>query len=90
MFGGQKEIVSLNTETTWPSLTEEDIEILDFVIEETAPLYWNEFIQLVYSTYPIVSQPRFTPLELTTLASAYKDSLSGLAEESESLQKASA
>jgi hypothetical protein len=90
IFGRQKEIVSLNTETTWPTLTEEDIEILDFVIEETAPLYWNEFIQLVYSTYPIVSQPRFTPLELTNLASEYKDSQSSLAVGSENLQKASA
>src|SRR5918994_1580631 len=78
MFGDQKEIVQLNTETSWPSLTEEDIKILDFVIEETAPLYWNEFIQLVYSTYPIVSRPRFTPLELAALASEYKDSQSGL------------
>jgi hypothetical protein len=90
MFGGQKEIVQLNTETTWSSLTEEDIEILDFVIAETAPLYWNQFMQLVYSTYPIVSQPRFTPLELAALASEYRDSQYHVAGEHESLQKASA
>lgn len=82
MFGGQKEIVRLNTDTTWSSLNDEDIEILDFVVAETAPLYWNQFIQLVYSTYPILTQPRFTPLALTDLASEYKADLAG---ESESL-----
>jgi hypothetical protein len=47
--------------------------VLDFVIEQTAPLYWNDFIKLVYSTYPVVTQPRFLPLDLVKLALEYRE-----------------
>lgn len=71
-FGGQKELVSLNTtEASWPSLTSKDISILDHVIDETSSLYWNDFIKLVYSTYPIITQERLARLNLVELAQEY-------------------
>lgn len=73
LFGGQKEVVRLSAEPAeWPSLTDEERQILDHVIQETSLLYWNEFIKLVYSTYPMVTQERFAPLDLVTLANEYR------------------
>lgn len=73
-LGGEKELVTLTTSAvTWPTLTDQDIEILNHVIEQTSALYWNEFIKLVYSTYPIVTQERMAPLNLVALAEEYSD-----------------
>jgi hypothetical protein len=33
---------------------------------------WNDFIRLVYSTYPIMSQERGTELDLAALAEEYR------------------
>ena len=49
------------------------MRILDFVMEGSAPLNWNEFIKLVYSTYPIVSQERYAKLDLVRLAQEYEE-----------------
>jgi hypothetical protein len=46
-------------------------EILNFVIENTKNLNWKDFIKLVYSTYPIMKQPRYTYLDLPSLAIEY-------------------
>ena len=50
----------------------DDRQVLDFVIESTSPLNWNEFVKLVYSTYPIVTQPRFSKLDLVAIAQRYR------------------
>jgi uncharacterized protein YwgA len=72
MFGGQKEVIRLKEPTVkHPSITEDDAKDLRFVIEQTAPLYWNDFIELVYSTYPVISRPRYETLDLVALAKEY-------------------
>lgn len=55
-----------------PKLQEESRLILDFVIDNTKHLYWNEFISLVYSTYPIIKEEKFNYLDLVKLAKEYK------------------
>jgi hypothetical protein len=72
MYGGLKELVAVRDETPEPPMSDSDRAILDHVIEETAPLYWNDFMKLVYSTYPIVTQERYTTLDLVELAKEYQ------------------
>lgn len=40
------------------------IEIIDTVIHDTRGMYWNGFIEYVYSTPPIVKSNRYTYLDL--------------------------
>jgi len=71
-FGNGKEIIHVNKNASFSSLNTKDKEIADYVIEKTAPMYWEMFIKLVYSTYPILSQERYTKLDLPLLAEEYK------------------
>lgn len=58
-----------------PNLSEQSKSILDFVIKHTSNLNWEEFINLVYSTYPIIKERKLSELNLVTLASEYKNVL---------------
>lgn len=73
MYGDEKEVITVREDLEYPSLTADDRELLDFVIESTRKKYWADFIRLVYSTYPIVSKPRFDRLNLVELAKEYKE-----------------
>jgi hypothetical protein len=73
-FGTIKEVI----QTKWrgeeyQSLTEGDRGILDFVVERTASRNFRDFIRLVYSTYPVVAQPRYSSLDLVALAREYSE-----------------
>jgi len=72
MLGNSKSVISLanNYES---NLTQEEKNILDKVITETKDKYWNSFINLVYSTYPITSSERYSNLNLVDKASEYKE-----------------
>lgn len=71
-YGAPKELIEYHGGEVWPSLSPDDLGILEFVIDRTATKNWNQFIQLVYSTYPILTQPREVPLDLIGLADQYK------------------
>jgi hypothetical protein len=71
VYGDQKELIRLREQVKYPTLTDEDRKILDFVVERTAPKYWNDFIRLVYSTYPVMTQARHSALDLVGLAKRY-------------------
>jgi uncharacterized phage-associated protein len=53
-------------------LDESTISILNEVIEDTKILYWSDFIAYVYSTYPIKHSPKYSTLDLHTLAKKCK------------------
>ncbi len=72
-FGDPMRLIAARDDANYPSLEADDCEILDFVIESTAPKHWDDFIRLVYSTYPIVTQPRGSQLDLVKLAQDYRD-----------------
>lgn len=74
-FGDPKEVISVQEDLRHLSLGKNDLETLSFVVEKTRARNWSEFIQLIYSTYPIVSQPRYSKLDLIALAKEYKESL---------------
>lgn len=71
-FGTPKETIYLKNEQTnslnLDKLTESERQILEKVIQETKHLNWSEFIDYVYSTYPIRTQERYSYLNLVDLA----------------------
>ena len=70
-FGTAKYIINSNIDKElldYGSLTSQQISIIDEVILETKSLYWNDFIDHVYSTYPIVHSERYSDLNLVSLA----------------------
>jgi len=54
-------------------LSRKSKEVLDFVVLKTSPLEWDEFYQLVYSTYPIVIGQKYSKLDLVSLSKEYKE-----------------
>ncbi len=79
-YGEPKEVIAVQDGVSEPPLQTEDKAILDFVIDGTAPKSWSDFISLVYSTYPIITQLKFSELNLITLAQEYKEQKPQLAE----------
>lgn len=78
MLGNPKQVVRVSENGRRPSLLEDEQGLLDFVVQSTENLSWNDFIKLVYSTYPVASQPRYRELDLTDLARQYSQIPSGL------------
>lgn len=72
MFGDTKEIIVLKNPRCKVNVSDEVKIVLDFVIEKTYRLNWTEFINLIYSTYPVVTQHRYTYFDLVKLAKEYK------------------
>lgn len=72
-YGNRKEIISLKIPLFSTRLSASDRRILDHVIEETKKLNWDQFIQLVYSTYPVLTGTRGEKLDLSAMARAYDD-----------------
>jgi hypothetical protein len=73
MYGSQKDLLKVEDDVDYPSLSGDDIEVLDFVIGQSASMTWSQFIKLVYSTYPIVTQERHSKLDLIKLAQEYEE-----------------
>lgn len=69
---GRQTVRCVDTAVGFPSLTDTDRRILDHVVAVTAPRHWDEFIKLVYSTYPVLSSPRYAQLDLVDLAERYR------------------
>lgn len=77
-FGSRKEVIERKGPLPHLELSQTETDIMDAVIRETKALYWKDFIGLVYSTYPIVTQDRYVPLDLPALASLYNEQKSEL------------
>jgi len=75
-FGARKKLIKAKDGIVYPTLNEEERGILDNIIDMTRPLNWQEFIKLIYSTYPILTQDRYSTLDLVALAQEYKENLS--------------
>jgi hypothetical protein len=72
IYGEPKDLMWVADDIDYPSLDEEEKELLDFVIKKSASKNWNEFLRLVYSTYPIATQERFSELDLVQLVQEYE------------------
>lgn len=73
MYGSPKQVVRLARPDLDVSLQPWEEEALNHVLATTSDLTWARFIELVYSTYPVVSQDRYTTLDLVSLAEDYKE-----------------
>lgn len=75
MFGAAKEIVSFRGDPRSINLNPDDEDILDWIINKTRSMYFNEFIDFVYSTYPVASNERYSSFDLVDLAQEYRRSM---------------
>lgn len=73
MYGSPKQVVRLKRPDQDVHLEPWEEEALNHVISTTKDLTWAKFIELVYSTYPVVSQDRYTTLDLVRLAEDYRE-----------------
>ncbi len=72
-YGGMREVILLVPSHDPPQVSSKARRVLDFVIRTVYPLAWDDFIQLVYSTYPIQTTARYNYLHLVELAQEYRN-----------------
>jgi len=72
VYGNEKNIVKLKQDENFEEPDESTKQIIDFIIDKTRKFNWKTFIDLVYSTYPILTQEKGSELDLITLAQEYK------------------
>ncbi|KAA1205792.1 MULTISPECIES: Panacea domain-containing protein [Vibrio] len=73
MFGGNKQLFELSSNyKSCVNLSSQLKEIVDFVINATKDKNYEEFIRLVYSTYPVISSSKYSDLDLVSKAREYK------------------
>ncbi len=72
MYGSSKDLIRIRSDVEYPSLEEADKDILDFVIDKSADKNYSEFMRLVYSTYPVATQERYSELDLVEQAEEYE------------------
>ena len=73
-FGTKKFLVESKIEKSELQfeLNESERKIIDKVIDKTKSMNWNEFIDYVYSTFPIVKSEKYGVLNLVKLAEEYQ------------------
>ena len=71
-YGTLKTIFSLKRDDYVPNLSDKEKQSLEHIINVTQKLYWDSFIKLVYSTFPVMSSERYTHLKLVEKAKQYK------------------
>lgn len=74
-FGSEKTIISLCDNGYHPQLDDYEKEIIDGIIDETKTMYWDEFIDHVYSTYPIKISDQYSYLNLKGIAEVYHEDM---------------
>ncbi|TQP44692.1 Panacea domain-containing protein [Vibrio cholerae] len=76
MLGGHKQLFELSSGYRHNvNLSPQLKEIVDFVINATKDKNYEEFIKLVYSTYPVISSSKYSDLDLIAKAREYKSHL---------------
>jgi hypothetical protein len=73
IYGTDKKIFILKNQSYQPTLTDDESKSINHIINVTQNLNWNDFIRLVYSTYPIVSSERYNYLDLVKKAKEYSN-----------------
>lgn len=72
-FGHSKYTIKLVNDLNFIAPNDSEKKILDIILELTDKLNWTNFINLVYSTYPIKVSERGEILNLVDLAQQYKN-----------------
>lgn len=77
IYGTKKKLFVLkNDNICMENISENVQKIIDTIIAKTKGMYWQQFINFVYSTYPIITSERYTYLNLLQKAIQYKEELS--------------
>ncbi|MCL6352652.1 Panacea domain-containing protein [Pectobacterium polaris] len=71
-YGSGKDVISYKGDDYFFNLNPREMHIIDFVINKTSSMYFNDFISYVYSTYPVQANERYAQLDLVRLAREYK------------------
>jgi len=69
-YGDNKSIIVYNGPTV--HLDKNTESIIQLVIDKTKNMYFNDFIDYVYSTFPIKYNNRYAILDLPSLALQYR------------------
>lgn len=77
-YGQPKKLFKLKKPEFKSSLSAQERSSLDHIIAVTQKLYWNDFIKLVYSTYPVASSERYSFLDLIKKAKEYNQLKKGV------------
>ena len=73
IFGGRKKLIKLSKKGEQDyDINPDEQYILDFVIAKTESKNYEDFITLVYSTFPVMSNTKYSDLDLVELAKQYK------------------
>lgn len=72
VYGGDKYVISYVGKNIDYKLSDREKEIINAVIDKTKVMYFNDFINYVYSTYPVSSNERYSHMDLVSLAREYK------------------
>jgi len=72
MYGTLKYVISYNGSEDEIELEKREKEILQAIINKTQTMYFNDFVDYVYSTYPVKTKERYSTLDLVSLAEKYK------------------
>jgi uncharacterized phage-associated protein len=67
MFGNEKKLISLKKGYE-PKISNDAKETIETIITKTKSLNWNDFISLVYSTYPILTSEKYSHINLVEKA----------------------
>lgn len=73
MYGSSKYVISFNGVIDDLDLKGRERDILNAVIKKTKSMYFNEFVDYVYSTYPVKTKERYSTFNLVRLAEKYKE-----------------
>lgn len=73
MYGGLSDRISLINTDLKIELDNETKTSVDFIINNTSNLGWTDFISLVYSTYPIKTNSKYTFLDLESGAEKFRE-----------------
>lgn len=73
MYGSIKHLISFKGTEEDIQISDEEKIILDAVIKKTKNMNFKEFIDYVYSTYPIKAKERYTNLNLVKLAKEFTE-----------------
>lgn len=72
-YGSPKLVISYNGTEENIQLDKRDKDILSAVIEKTNIMNFNNFLEYVYSTYPVKTKERYSTFDLVSLARKYKE-----------------
>lgn len=73
-FGNTKHLISYINDEDNIDVNQNEEKVLKYVIDKTKDMYFDKFIDFVYSTYPVKSKERYSVLNLEKLAKEYKKS----------------